>query len=193
MDADVNFDGLPKLEPKRDKIVAAILLLLSEAQLTGRALSKGEIVKSLFLADDHHLSAFGRPVTFDNYVAMHKGPVGDLASDMLNDKVDWEDFDRANAPWIRGTERGLQCYKPSIVEADLSTLSRTDVASLKKAFDIVTNDGFDGVSESSHDHPAWRAAWGDGTAKAAAMDWRDFPSVDEETVLDLVSSSRPSR
>lgn len=190
MNRVVRYDGLPELLPRKDKLLAAMLFVLEEAEKLGRELSKGEIVKALFIADDQHLAEYGRPITFDNYVAMKKGPVGDLASDMLNDKVSWKEFSLSAAPWAKKEKRGLVFYALADTPCDESELSVSDKEELSSALSKVLAQGFERTSDKSHDHPAWRAAWGAGDKKAVAMDWRTFPGVDQEMADDLSMASR---
>ncbi len=168
MNQNVRYDGLPELLPRKDKLLSAMLLLLEQADRLGRELSKGEVVKTLFIADDAHLAEYGRPITFDNYVAMKKGPVGDLASDMLNDKVSWGEFALEGAPWSKVEKRGLVYYALADMPCDESNLSLSDKEELVDALSEVLAQGFERTSDKSHDHPAWRAAWGTGDKKAVA-------------------------
>jgi hypothetical protein len=189
----MDFRDLPTLFPKKHKLLAAILLLMEEAAKVGLKLSKGEIVKSLFLADDRHLAQYGRPITFDNYVAMKNGPVGDLASDMLNDRpnVRWSDFNLDRAPWSQEHLGDRTFYRSQCVTADRRKLSPSDVDALRAALDHVVTAGFLQISKETHTHPAWAAAWSAKAdcERAAAMDWRDFPDVDAALASDLVMAS----
>lgn len=193
MSPSMDFKNLPILLPKKHKLLAAILLLIEEAAKAGLKLTKGEIVKSLFLADDKHLGQYGRPITFDNYVAMENGPVGDLASDMLNDRpnVRWRDFDLDLAPWSQEQLGGRTYYRPRSVTADRRKLSRSDVEALRAALNHVCEAGFLQISKETHTHPAWASAWAarSESDRAAAMDWREFPDVDASMASDLVMAS----
>lgn len=186
----MDFKDLPCFKPKKQKLLAAMLVLLEEASRVGKSLSRGEIVKSLFIADDAHLQKYGRPITFDNYVAMKNGPVGDLAIDLLNDNVDWSEFGLEDSPWIRKTARYDQ-YLPGRVAANRKKLSPSDIEELLTALHQVSSAGFGLISHLTHEHPAWRSAWGAKSegANAAAMDWRRFPSADISSVGDLVAAS----
>lgn len=189
----MDFKDLPTFKPKKDKLLAAILFLMEEAAKAGLKLTTGEIVKSLFIADDRHLAEFGRPITFDNYVAMTNGPVGDLASNMLNDdwRVVWSEFGLDRAPWSTEELKGWTYYQVGDVAADRRKLSRSDVDELLAAMAYVTSVGFYAVSEKTHEHPAWISAWSSKeiSDRAAAMDWRDFPEVDGSLASDLVIAS----
>lgn len=191
MACDVRFDHLPHFEPKRHKVLAAILFLMREAAKAGRTLTRGEIVKSIFRADEEHFLECGRPVTFDNYVAMQRGPVGNAAIDMLTDKIDWADLDLVEAPWEPITLRGMPAYRRPATAVGLDCLSPSDEEFLSSALAEVTGAGFDAMSESTHTHPAWLAAWGArGDAKAAPMDWRLFPNADAARIHELAAASR---
>ncbi len=59
----MRFDGIPEFRPNKVALMEAILFLIDQAAGIGRRLSKGEIVKCLFLADGAHLTEYGRPIT----------------------------------------------------------------------------------------------------------------------------------
>lgn len=189
----MNFRDLPTFTPKKKKLIASILLLIEEAAKAGLILSKGEIVKALFLADDQHLEKYGRPITFDNYVAMKNGPVGDIASDLLNENnIKWADYELDRAPWtIRTDQVDRKYYRLAAVTSNRRKLSPSDVEELSFALARIAAVGFGRISHETHKHTAWVAAWSkrDETAGAAAMDWREFPKVDSDAVSDLVMAS----
>lgn len=193
MTPPMDFKDLPTFVPRKQKLLAAILLLIEEAFERELKLTTGEIAKSLFLADDWHLADFGRPITFDNYVAMKNGPVGDIAYDMLNDRpnIRWSEFGVERAPWSQEQEENRSYYRPVGITADRRKLSPSDIDALRAALDHVIKVGFGKVSNETHAHPAWASAWrgkaeGD---RAAAMDWREFPMIDAAVAADLAMAS----
>ena len=188
----MNYENLPHFLPDRDKLIASILFILEEKPRTRRRLSRGDIVKTLFIADDSHLREQGRPVTFDNYVAMEKGPVGDLAINLLKGTVTWSTIGLKSAPWSISKYGGLDVYDCSDVKADRDELSPSDKNALISALQQVLSNGFKRTSEQSHNHPAWTAAWftKGPDANAAPMDWRLFGSLDDDHLADLAAHSR---
>src|SRR5262245_11655013 len=121
---------MPKLTPNRARIVESILFLLEEAKRRGTYVTQYEVVKSLFVADERHIAAYGRPVTFDNYVAMENGPVASEAYDMLKPDYDWlRRTGEKRAPWARGPSPadGKKAFRfTAIRPANLRKLSETD-------------------------------------------------------------------
>lgn len=83
-------------KPDKDRILEAILFLIGRSS----SLSQYEIVKSLFLADRTHLNTYGRPITFDNYVAMEHGPVPSLAYDALKPSYNFAGTFKEERPWV---------------------------------------------------------------------------------------------
>src|SRR6266446_7375344 len=73
------------MHPNQGRIVEAILFIFAEACERKIAVTQYDIVKSLFLADRAHLNKYGRPITFDNYVAMEHGPVPSTAYNFLKE------------------------------------------------------------------------------------------------------------
>ena len=62
------------MTPNTDRIIAAIAVVIKEARQANAVVTQYDILKALFLADRAHLNKFGRPITFDNYVAMKDVP-----------------------------------------------------------------------------------------------------------------------
>lgn len=193
MNPTMNFKNLPQFTPDKPKLLAAILFLIEEAAKSGAKLSKFQIVKSLFRADDAHFAQFGRPVTFDNYGAMTHGPVGDTASDLLNDyKIKWPEFGVAASP-LTCEVIGNYPYYSANVAADRDELSPSDVEALMVAMAEVRRLSFTDLSDATHKHPAYGAAWNSGAdaeVSVVPMDWRLFPSANAARVSDLVFASR---
>ena len=71
--------------PNGPKVWEAILHVIREADRRNIRVTQFEILKTLFLADRAHLNRYGRPITFDEYVAMQDGPVPSLAYDVLKE------------------------------------------------------------------------------------------------------------
>jgi uncharacterized phage-associated protein len=68
-------------KPNIAKIKEAVLFLLNNAS---DDLDQYKIAKAIFWADVNHLNKFGRPVTYDNYVAMKFGPVPSKTYEFLS-------------------------------------------------------------------------------------------------------------
>ena len=73
------------LKPNLSRIIAALHHLMLIADQRRQRLSQYQLVKALFLADRSHLNQFGRPVTYDNYVAMEHGPVPSMSYRILRE------------------------------------------------------------------------------------------------------------
>jgi len=72
-------ERLIKLKPKKKKILNPVMYIIQQTP----NLTQYYIVKAIFLADKSHLGKYGRPVTFDNYVAMKLGPVPSFTYNLL--------------------------------------------------------------------------------------------------------------
>lgn len=191
MSLHMDFNALPHFTPKDQKLLAAVLLVIEEAKKRSLDFSRGEIIKTIFIADNDHFIEYGRPVTFDNYIAMKNGPVGNRASDLLNGLLDWADFGLEAAPWRMWNDGKYDRYAVPENSANRKKLSPSDVDSLVKALEKVIEQGFFAISEWSHNHPAWKSAWF-GRAKdtrSAGMDWRSFPQIEAGRLSDLISST----
>lgn len=148
------------------RIEAAILYLLASAQ----ELSQYDIVKSLFLADRAHMNKYGRPITFDNYVAMEHGPVPSMAYDALKPEYAYRQRFGHERPWTSipdpanpKANRFTALRKPR-----LEYLSETDREELDAALAMVRSLTFPQLRRLTHEDPAYVEAWERRGAKASA-------------------------
>jgi hypothetical protein len=182
------------LKPNITKIVEAILFLLQEAGKQNSVLTQYQIVKSIFIADLHHLRKFGRPISFDNYVAMKFGPVPSETYDLLKATYRWKEAPPAGWPlWDRVPRDGssVMDYRNPKREPNRRKLSQTDIIELTQALSFVLAQGFGGVRDWTHLLPAYSKAWGGrGDKKANEMDYDMLLSQsDKALVTDLRHAS----
>lgn len=158
----------PRLTEDREKIQEAILFVMSLAD----GLSQYEIAKTLFLADRNHLNRYGRPITFDNYVAMEHGPVPSLAYEALKPETDYAGRFGGKRPWVSAPDAEnpkINRFTPTR-DPDISYLSATDMAALRAALETVQNLSFMQLRRLTHEDPAYIEAWArKGSKKAERM------------------------
>ncbi|UTP39807.1 Panacea domain-containing protein [Phenylobacterium sp. LH3H17] len=157
--------------PNPDKVREAIVHIIAEADRRHILVTQYDILKSMFFADRAHLNKYGRPITFDEYVAMPDGPVPSLAYNVLKEEP----------PALR--EVGLDAvlwkvmagggkkkyYSAAQREASDEVLSESDIEELDVALTHVKRLGFAGVWRETHRDPAYMAAWRDDPER------RQFP------------------
>lgn len=150
-----------KLKPNIDKILASISYIIATGDRLRKNVGLYDIVKTLFIADRSHLNQFGRPITFDNYVAMRAGPVPSLAYDILKEKKEvLNRFHLSTVPWRR-REIGhgvVEFYCPNLTTVD-ELLSDSDKSALSSAFDIIKSLTYQQIIDLTHNDPAYREAW----------------------------------
>lgn len=134
------------------------------------------IGKILYLADKEHFLDWGRPITFDRYVAMVHGPVPSAVRNMLAAAAGMEagmDEERfANA--LQNSE---QLHRRVRVELDVRPggerqkvfphdallpfehLSPTDKAAIEAAVETGGDASFGALRDATHKDDAWREAW----------------------------------
>lgn len=155
-----------EMSPSVPRILNAILLVLSAAAKRSEIVTQYDVVKTIFLADRAHLNKFGRPITYDNYVAMKFGPVPSLVYDIL--KVNRQALNKAGIeelPWTRreAPEIGSNCfvYEGPQREPSEDILSPTDMDELEKALIVVKSLGFGQIKKLTHEDQAYIDAWED--------------------------------
>jgi uncharacterized phage-associated protein len=185
---------LPKLKPNVPRIVESILFVIGEAIRGGTPATKYEIAKAIFIADTRHLKTFGRPITYDNYVAMKDGPVPSMTLDILQPGYDWGRIGGKGPLWTtkaapRGGPNAIEYVRPKR-EANLEKLSETDVEALRSALADVQAMGFHRTRDFTHRDPAYLKAWAKrGAAKRMMIDYHDLPAS-EDLIDDLIHTSR---
>jgi Protein of unknown function (DUF4065) len=181
---------MAQLIPNLKKTVEALLYLM---ELAGaRRLDRYQLGKALFFADRNHLEAFGRPITFCNYSAMKDGPVPSEAYDLLKGKP-WPGSASLEVPWSVEPVRGkIYQYAPAR-SADVSKLSKSDLAMLKSAYEFVKDKKFDEIRNLTHGIDAYAEAWERrGDKNSVWMKLELLTNNDAELVSDLVHASRYS-
>ena len=87
-------------------------------------MTKKELCKLIFFADQRHLLTFGRTITGDKYHALPQGPVPSHGLDMLNEH---HDAPRSDIETMREFGRLYGMVFRPLRSADRSVFSRSDV------------------------------------------------------------------
>lgn len=180
-----------EMTPNIDRIVEAVLFLVGEADARSVPVTQYDLVKSLFLADRAHLNKYGRPITFDNYVAMTHGPVPSTAYNLL--KLDTRTLQKyaVRIPWARraAPELGNGCFAYDNPErsSNEDVLSPSDIEELRSSLTVVKTLGFKQVRKLTHEDEAYLDAWEDeGGRGSYPMSYTLlFETPSEEKARDL--------
>jgi hypothetical protein len=156
--------------PDAEKIPEVILFVINAGRERDAKLTQYDILKAIWLADTNHLNKFGRPITFDNYVAMEHGPVPSLVYDLLKPEFDYPRVFGNKCPWVsiyNGTANEFVAIRRP-PQHDL--LSDSDKELLLWGLETVLTLGFRATRRLTHEHPAYEEAWERrGSANAAEM------------------------
>ena len=151
------------VKPNLDRIMESIVYVIGESDRLGKFLTQYDLVKTIFLADRAHLNQFGRPITFDKYVAMEHGPVPSTVYDILKKHPDKEGL-----PWEKLQQsKTLFSFIKATRSYDNNILSESDTAELSNAFVIVKSLGFSQIRKLTHEDQAYIDAWEDDELKKA--------------------------
>ena len=158
-----------RLKPNLQKILAAITHVIALGDKNNVAVTQYDVLKSLFLADRSHLNRFGRPITFDNYVAMRAGPVPSLAYDLLKEsKRTLAKHKLAVLPWERSPGPGGTFHYARANPAKFDdVLSESDMIALSEAYGVITSLTFAQIRRLTHSDPAYMEAWEDDEDRKA--------------------------
>ena len=143
--------------------------MIALAEKERRRVTQYDILKSLFLADKIHLNKYGRPVTFDNYVAMRAGPVPSLAYDFLKeDKTALTKNCIKSTPWDREFSGGGKfVYSNANLIPYHGVLSDSDKDALYQAYNVISSLNFAQIRRLTHEEPAYIEAWKDSENRKA--------------------------
>lgn len=184
----MSWDSAVKFKPHWDKIPEVILYVISKGDMT-----QYDIVKTIFLADVEHLEKYGRPITFDNYVAMEHGPVPSNIYNLLKPGDNFRKKYSSDAPWISTPDQNnsnvLRFSARRSYNDDM--LSVTDMRLLDDAAMRVQSMTFLQTRDTTHAHPAYRTAWEKrGKSRSAPMGWQHIYSEDVNYIHDLADASQ---
>jgi len=177
-----------KFTPKPDKIVDSILYLA----LKDIEIDQYKAVKLLYLADREHLRRFGRPITFDKYVAMEFGPVASCAFDILKGK-ERMGVKPSDLPFELRKLDKITLVKNPKRDIDRSIFSKSDLMILDQIAEEYGSKSFGELYELTHSHFAYDRAWKHRKSKADEMRFEDFLAEDaskEDRVSDLAFTSK---
>jgi uncharacterized phage-associated protein len=165
-----------KFQPKLDKIIELLLYVAHKRP----GADKYQAVKFFYLADLEHFRRHGRPITFEDYVAMSYGPVASKALDFLNNKK-WV-FEQAGIKELpfeteigkvktkAGKETETTFIRAPLRDVNLDLFSETDLEIFDEILAQYGNSSFDELFEVTHKHEGYRKAWKRrGTADCADM------------------------
>lgn len=107
-----------------------------------------KIFKTLYFADQSHLSKYGRTITGDVYIAMQYGPVPSKTDDIFK-AVRGDSYfhdDELNTYFHFVNKYIVEANK----KADLDYLSESDLECLKEAIEKCKDKSFDELTKMSH-------------------------------------------
>lgn len=111
----------PRFKEKKTTQAACALL-----RLAGGEMNYMVLIKLLYLADREALLRWGRPLTFDRYVSMDKGPVLSRTLDLINEGVPpgWDSYweEHINKSGRFEVQISADCGDEELSEAELALL-----------------------------------------------------------------------
>lgn len=135
--------------------------------------------KVLFVADEEHINAYGRPITGDTFIAMPNGPVPSATYALIKGQLDAFGAPEAifEAIEIRQGPRYKQIFARR--SANREKLSPSDEECLDNAIAFCRGRDFDELSMLTHQNPAYQRAMPNGPMDPADMVRIDLPHRDE--------------
>lgn len=134
---------------RKEVALHAIMYILEKM---GGSCDMHKISKTLYFADQSHLSKYGRSITGDRYIAMTYGPVPSQVDDMFKAVRGDSYFSSTEDAKYLATYFGfrnrfiIEQYKP----ADMDYLSESDVEVLDEAIAFCRDKNFEELTRASH-------------------------------------------
>jgi uncharacterized phage-associated protein len=148
-------------KPKYDKIVELLLYLAHKRP----GADKYQAVKFFYLADREHLARYGRPITFERYVALSYGPVASNTLNFLNkDKTTFRQAKIKSLPFeteigqMKSGKETTYIRKP-LREVDTTLFSKSDLKVFDEILAKYRDATFDELYNLTHEHLAYVLAW----------------------------------
>ena len=159
------------------KVINVILYVIDKY---GEKTDMHKLFKTLYFADQEHLSKYGRTITKDTYIAMQFGPVPSKIDDILK-AVRGDSFFEAGD--LTDYFEFINHYiVKSKKKCNTDYLSKSDIECLDNSISICRDKSFEELTMLSHGY-AWNS-----TAKGASMDYADILAEDgdSEEYIDYI-------
>jgi len=145
-----------------DKTLNVVLYIL---QKEGE-ISKTKLMKLLFFADFAHLQKYNRPITWDKYHRLPKGPIPSYLLDIVNiaigndaapvSKDDLKKFLKAIKITKRLVGKTEGAFLSSIKQVDMDELSASEIEILDEILKRYGNKNARELIDITHKHLAWK-------------------------------------
>ena len=176
-----------RFEPKVDKIIEVILYL---ARCKDIELDIYKAVKLVYLADVLHLNRYGRPLTYDQMMAMKYGPVPSTTYSVLKKDRRLRSVDYDSLPFefiVRGDRTYIEHPKRKVNE---KLLSKSDMKVLEETVREYGRKSFRQLYDLTHEHEGYKRAWAKkGGRKSSPIHFEDLID-NSETKAERVDNLR---
>ena len=154
----------------KDVTLNAVLYII---QQMGGKVDMHKIFKTLYFADQEHLSKYGRTITGDVYIAMHYGPVPSRTDDIFK-AVRGDSYFPAGdlKDYFHFVNRYIVTNNK---DADLDYLSESDLECLNNSISLCKDLSFEELTKKSHG-----LAW-ENTARDRVMSYADILREEGDT------------
>lgn len=164
-------------EPNTAKIRESVLFLLNCAS---GDLDQYKIAKAIFLADVSHLNQYGRPVTYDNYVAMDFGPVPSKTYELLSKSPETLEVE------VKTQQKRRNIFGPLRKHEELE-LSESDEFELESALKTVEPMSFTELMNLTHNHIAWKTARLGKKNRAPRIEYAQLFETHDQVQADYIA------
>ena len=164
-------------EPNTAKIRESVLFLLNCAS---GDLDQYKIAKAIFLADVSHLNQYGRPVTYDNYVAMDFGPVPSKTYELLSKSPETLEVE------VKTQQKWRNIFGPLRKHEELE-LSESDEFELESALKTVEPMSFTELMNPTHNHIAWKTARLGKKNRAPRIEYAQLFETHDQVQADYIA------
>jgi uncharacterized phage-associated protein len=180
-----------KEEIFKERVETTIHAILYVIHTVGGKCDFHKIFKIFYFADQKHMNKWGKPILFDDYIAMKDGPVPSIAYDIL------KSLKGSYSMYLKALDIDFHQYfefvEPYHIKAlaapDMDYLSESEIECLNKSIKENKNLSFGQLSKKSHDS-AWEKAGKNNNmdiieiAKSANVEKEFIPFIKERFALN---------
>ena len=167
---------------REDKLTQAAALFL---KLRGGTMSHLKLMKLLYMAERQALLTWRRPIVYDCYVCMDKGPVLSRALNIIHGEEHEND-----SFWSRHISPCANNEVSLIQDPGTGNLSDAEVSLIERLFDQHGRKSRWELCDLTHEFPEWQ----DPQGSSIAIDYRDIlkgsgmTDIEAQSIIDEIES-----
>lgn len=139
-----------------DKLKLILLYFANHCQYLGKI----KLMKLFYFLDFMHVKKYGRPITFDTYVNLEKGPIPSTIYNIVTEAIEDPEFsqlaDVVHFETPEGTRMNKMTASRKFTKEDEKYFSEIELETIKKVCLMYGHKLMRSVRDESHNQAPWR-------------------------------------